>query len=927
MTGGETNVAFVGVPPLLGRDHDVRRLDDVLVRAAGGGGRLALISGEAGIGKTRLCEEIARAHRRRDGQVLVGRAFPGEEGTPFRPLADALRNARRSDRRFWDAAAARADVLWAVAPELGSEGRPCDRAVLFEALLDAVEESANGRVTLWVVDDVQWADDSTWEFVCYAARRIAHMSLVLAVTYRDEEIGPDHPWWTALARLRRDLRVQEVRLGRLGARDTARVARAVAPGLPEATIARIAERSAGTPLLVVELANLASRSGDVPAVPDIVLATVRERAARLGAAARDLLPLAAVAGVEIDEALLAALLPDAAADELVAAGLVERAEQHVRFRHPLLQEAVYREVPLAGRRVLHEQIAGVLAAGGPDLAERAAAHLERAGRSESALALLERRAEEAGRRGCLGRAATLRLTALRLARRHEALAQHRSRLELAAIRELSLTGRWSELDPLVRDAWLRRDALAAAERAWLASAFTLHLLWFGAAGDAASLVETELAHLEAGGGLDYAAPLLAQGGLVWWFRGRAEVALGYGERALEIARRRGDVAAECHARAAIIHATYGLDRDRRAAAAAHGDNADFASAHRLGVEEVLALWARALYTARVEDLDAMDRAAERTGTAHRAYAKLLRASVGLLEGRVDEAELAFRRLGREVRLATPTAAPWVDVEEAWLHLHRGDLSAAARLLTGPTSELLDAWLAPWAADRHSALGWLAWERGRWAEAADHLAAAAKACRAAAIHKMVGGPILLPLHVDALVRLGQPERARSVVERAADTFRDPDRFFAAALAASRFRAMPVPAVAAEAEARAAAAPWPWLRALVGTWRGELLRELEAALAARRAFEAIGAEGGARRTDGVLRRLGVPPASAGGAAPTVLSRRELEVARLVAEGLSNPAIAQRLFLSRPTVASHVAHILAKLDFTSRAQIAAWVSRKAS
>jgi non-specific serine/threonine protein kinase len=79
--------------------------------------------------------------------------------------------------------------------------------------------------------------------------------------------------------------------------------------------------------------------------------------------------------------------------------------------------------------------------------------------------------------------------------------------------------------------------------------------------------------------------------------------------------------------------------------------------------------------------------------------------------------------------------------------------------------------------------------------------------------------------------------------------------------------------------------------------------------------------------VLRRLGVPPAPAGGAAQTVLSRRELEVARLVAEGLSNPAIAQRLFLSRPTVASHVAHILAKLDFTSRAQIAAWVSRKAS
>jgi DNA-binding CsgD family transcriptional regulator/tetratricopeptide (TPR) repeat protein len=917
------------VSPLLGRDHDVRRLDGVLVRAAADGGRIALISGEAGIGKTRLCEEVAGAHQRRGGQVLVGRAFPGDDGIPFAPLADALRAARRSDPAFWEAARARADVLWAVAPELaresGAECRCCDRAVLFEALLDAVEESASGRVTLWVVDDLHWADDSTWEFVVYAARRVAHLPLVLAVTYRDEEIGPGHPRWSALTRLRRDRRVHDLGLRRLGARDAARVARAVAPKLSDAVVARIAERSAGTPLLVEELASLASGSGDVPAVPDIVLATVRERAARLGPAARDLLPVAAVAGVEVDEALLASLRPDAAADELVVAGLVERAEDHLRFRHPLLREAAYRDVPAPRRRAIHEQIAGVLAAGGPDLAERAAAHLERAGREDVALELLERRATEAGRAGSLGRAATLWLSALRLARRHESLAGRRRRLEMAAIRDLALTGRWSELDPLVRDAWRRREQLAPPERAWLANVFTVHLLWFGAVADAASLVEAELAHLEATGGLDHGAPLLTHGALVWWFLGQGERAVRSAERALEIARRSRDLAQQCRARDSLIHATYLLGRDRRAAAAALRDNADFARAHGLGVDEVLALWARTLYTARVEDHDAMEQAAERAGMVHRTYAKLMRASVDLLEGRADDAKRVFRRHGREVRLATPTAAPWVDVEEAWLHLHLGDLEAAARLLTGPTSRVPEAWLSPWAADRHSALGWLAWERGRWADAAHHLAAAAEACRAGGVHVMVGGPILHPLHVDALLRLGRPERARSAMKWAEATFRDPDRFFEAALAVGRFRLEPGPALAAEAEALAAAAPWPWLGALAATWRGELLREPEAALAARRASEAIGAAGGVRRAERVLRRLGGRSAASGGPA-NAPSRRELEVARLVAEGLSNPAIARRLFLSRPTVASHVAHILAKLDFTSRAQIAAWVSRRA-
>lgn len=145
-------------------------------------------------------------------------------------------------------------------------------------------------------------------------------------------------------------------------------------------------------------------------------------------------------------------------------------------------------------------------------------------------------------------------------------------------------------------------------------------------------------------------------------------------------------------------------------------------------------------------------------------------------------------------------------------------------------------------------------------------------------------MLLPLHLDALLRMGHADLAGDLLSRAPSG--GDGRCYAAAAAAARFRLAPEPGGAEEAESAARSARWPWLAAVVGTWRGEL--------------------------------LGEPEAAAGR-----LSERELEVARLVADGLSNPAIAARLYLSRATVASHVAHILTKLGFSARTQIASWVA----
>src|SRR6516162_934382 len=408
--------------PLVGRDAEVSQLDRVLIQAGEGAGSIVVISGEAGIGKTRLCAEVRRWQRQRGGRVLLGRASAEEASIPYAALADALRGARRAEPAVWEAARARAGILWAVAPELAPEasapGRSADRLVLFEALLDAVDEAAGDGTALWVLDDLHWADDSTWEFVRYTARRVTDLALVLVVTYREEEIGPAHPWWPGLVQLKREPSVLCFPLARLSAADGERIVRAVNPALPKDKVAKIVERGAGTPLLVEELASLASRPGDLLGLPDIVEVTVRERAGRLDPAGRALLEVAAVSGLEVDAGLLSSVLPEGRPRDLVSAGLLDREDEvRFRFRHPLLQQAAYQEVQDGRRRALHEQIAAVLSDGDRAPAERIAAHLERAGRPQAALSELEAAVAEASRAGQAGRAATLHVGALQLAGR------------------------------------------------------------------------------------------------------------------------------------------------------------------------------------------------------------------------------------------------------------------------------------------------------------------------------------------------------------------------------------------------------------------------------------------------------------------------------------------------------------------------------
>jgi len=803
-------------------------------------------------------------------------------------------------------------------------GRSAVRPVLFEALLDAVDEAAGVGSTLWVLDDIHWADDWTWEFVRYAARRVADLALVLAVTYREEEIGPAHPWWPGLVQLKREPSVLCLPLARLSAAHGERIVRAVNPALPEDKVAKIVERGAGTPLLVEELASLASRPGDLLGLPDIVEVTVRERAGRLDPAGRALLEAAAVAGLDVDAQLLASVFPGGQPGDLMSAGLLDKEdEERFRFRHPLLHEAVYQEVPAERRRALHEQIAAAMMAEGGHTAERVAAHLERAGLLEAALSVLEQAVEEANRAGQVGRSATLRLGAFQLAGRHGSLAGQRARLEEAATRGLFGAGRWSELDPLVRGAWSRRGALPHIQRARLAAMFSAHLFWTGSLTQAFTVARNELASLEERGALDDGAALLREAALIAWFMGDGPTARAFVDRALDTARRTGDLDLEIRACRVDIVIAYGEQRDARAAIARMRENAGLARAQGLVVHEGWALVYLSFITGALQDVQAARQVSEQTG-AWFWVATLQEGWFHLIEGRRDLSEVIFGQIRHELRLGIPTMAAWVDAKEACLYLHRGDLDEARKLLEGPSAASEASSCGLIGAEWSAALGWLAWEEGRLPEACAHLASAGADSVMGTYNTISAGPLFLALRVDALLQQDRFHEASAAIS-AAETFNlGHNRFMAAALAAARFRLDPAIQRALNAESVTSAAPWPWLHALVGCWRGEFLQDAGAAEGARRQFDAIGAHLGVRRAEAVLRRLGARLPRRERAAG-LLSPREVEVADLVAEGLSNPAIARRLYVSRATVASHVGHILVKLGFSSRAQIAAWAAQR--
>jgi DNA-binding SARP family transcriptional activator len=395
--------------PLVGRGDDLAALVEAH-RSAGPDGRLAVIEGEAGIGKTRLANELMASAVSAGAVVLAAQCHEDEAGLPYGPVVALLGEALRAapdaigrdvpPQRLADAslllpelASARSDLP----PPVALTG-PGAQARLLEGVA-AVFGAAGRGPGLIFVDDVHAADEATLDVLAYLGRRLRDRPLLLAIGWRSEAVPPGHRLRRLATELARAGEATVVVLTRLDRTEVAELVRAVRPDGTAELEQRVYIESEGLPLYVAEyLAVLAG--GDDPAaapVPREMRALLEARLAGLGAVARQLVETAAVMGRSfgLDVVRAASGRSDEETvdglDELVARGLVREfgsdgPEPGYDFTHAKLRALVYEEIGLARRRLLHRRVADALAraATGPEGAAPVAQHLRLAGDNAAA---------------------------------------------------------------------------------------------------------------------------------------------------------------------------------------------------------------------------------------------------------------------------------------------------------------------------------------------------------------------------------------------------------------------------------------------------------------------------------------------------------------------------------------------------------------
>jgi predicted ATPase len=395
-------------PRFVGRVEEKRRLTRFVANARHGRGGVALVTGEAGIGKTRLLSEATEHRRGHDLILLRGRASSGGAQPLMAQVVDSLRDARQeAETGVWAAVEARARWLASVLPELRLDSHPhppFDSDLLFQSIFDAISEAAQEFPAVWVLEDMQWADNATWSFVRYANRRAGRSRVALLAACRDDEMGAGHPARAEMVALTQDPDVLRVPLNRLEPSETERLVRSLTGArLTGDNISSLVFRSAGNPRAAADLAAAAMAPGVAP-VPASMSLTVDQRAAGLSTDARGLLELLAVLGAETDLELLVRLRPAAEMPlgQLVDSGLITTdgapSRLNVRFRHPLFRDAVYERTAWTRKRLLHGQVADVLEGGSasrPEAMALAAHHRELSGDGEGALRALRTAADAA----------------------------------------------------------------------------------------------------------------------------------------------------------------------------------------------------------------------------------------------------------------------------------------------------------------------------------------------------------------------------------------------------------------------------------------------------------------------------------------------------------------------------------------------------
>lgn len=341
--------------PLIGREREKAELIDLLAKVTRKRrAQLALITGEPGIGKSRLLDELL-AHGRAGGSaVLDGAAFEGETGRPYGPWIDALRKLSGAQL-----AAVEQDKL---APLLdGSDSQVTSREALFSGVVHVLTGLCAAHAPVLVVlDDVHWLDEGSAELLHYTARMQREQPVLFVLAAREAELHDQQSVLRVLRSLRRDLEVRELALSHLPEAATRELVEHVDPELDAGALFA---SSGGNPLFALELARAGGRTERARTVAD----AVRDRVARLPAEAGEVLRWSAVLGTSVDTRLLAALSSLSTEQQLDGLEELERhallrldpAQGYV-FSHEVVRGVVYSDLSQPRRTLMHHRVAEAL---------------------------------------------------------------------------------------------------------------------------------------------------------------------------------------------------------------------------------------------------------------------------------------------------------------------------------------------------------------------------------------------------------------------------------------------------------------------------------------------------------------------------------------------------------------------------------------
>ena len=921
-------------------------LHEAIAASASGHGHVVLLEGEPGIGKTRLVAAAIDQARREGFEIASGTCDDLAQARPFGAILAALGITADAPDAERAAIAALAEGQHdADRGSTESSNAPGMQYRVTEALGALVERLAARAPLLLALDDLQWADASTLVALRSIGRRVQTLPVVLLGSCRSGHQSAE------LHRVTDDLlRAFGTRLeiGPLAPAAVTQLVEEVLDAPPSAGLLARAQGANGNPLFLIEYVRSASgaTSGD-DVTPAEFRATVLRRVATLSADAADALRLAAVLGSTFDPADLALVSGRSLVEltpvlhEAVVAAVLEEKEDRLGFRHALVRDAIYEQIPLALRRQLHREVGRTLADAGSD-ALAIAHHVGLSADREDpeAVSWLRRAASEAASRSP---AVAVEL----LERARELLGPHEpTRQELLAelIVALAWSGRLAEAETLSTEVLKTRPAphVAGALRCGLVYALT----WQGKAGEA-----LRHAVLDPGERLDerHAVLLRAEAAVASVFAFDFKAGAAHAAGAIDDARSLGHSLAQCHALTAQAWVATFAGRPRDAVVLAReavevadrspGSEANFA--HPRFFTGIPLLWTDRLEEAH-EALTSGLRVAEGLGLAwslplYHAFLGAEGFISGDWDGAIAECEAAVAiadEVGLHVGVIAATSG-WL----AAIQLHRGDLPAAERTIGTAMGRI--AVTGP-----GLGMGVLNWARALLHEARNEREEALAVLQAAWDLYMAGGPesddrstrpITDPWTAMTFVRLcveaGDRDRAASVL------FAIDEQAVAAPTPFMQGQAMRCRAlieqdadVMLEAVASYRASPRPHELGSACEDAATLLaaasRREEAVPLWEEAVELYARLGADREVARVIARLRAAGIKRGSRRSHVratsgwesLTETEHKVVALVAQRLSNPEVAERLFISRYTVESHLKHIYRKLGLSSRLELAA-------